>query len=66
MWIGKTSVGIKGEKLPFPIVFEVTECRTKKGQQLIFHEIEVDTYCYSVQQVTAQEVIELYHYRFLK
>jgi hypothetical protein len=43
VWVGKTSVGIKGEKLPFPIVFEVTERRTKKGQELIFPEIEVDT-----------------------
>ena len=40
VWVGKTSVGIKGEKLPFPIVFEVTERRTKKGQELIFPEIE--------------------------
>ena len=50
VWIGKTSVGVKGEKLPFPIVFEVTERRTKKGQELIFPEIEVDTYWCSVQQ----------------
>ena len=35
--------------------------RTKKGQELIFPEIEVDTYWCSVQQLTAQEVIELYH-----
>jgi hypothetical protein len=61
VWVGKTSIGIKGENLPFPIVFEVTECRTKKGQQLIFPEIEVDTYWCSVQQLTAHEVIELYH-----
>jgi hypothetical protein len=61
VWVGKTSVGVKGEKLPFPIVFEVTERRTKKGQELIFPEIEVDTYWCSVEQLTAQEVIELYH-----
>ena len=61
VWVGKTSVGVKEEKLPFPIVFEVTERRTKKGQELIFPEIEVDTYWCSVDQLTAQEVIEIYH-----
>ena len=61
VWVGKTRVSVKGEKLPFPIVFEVTERRRKKGQQLIFPEIEVDTYWCSVDQLTAQEVITLYH-----
>jgi hypothetical protein len=31
VWVGKTSVSVKGEKLPFPIVFEVTERRTNSG-----------------------------------
>jgi hypothetical protein len=61
VWVGKTSIGVKGEKLPFPIIFEVTERRTKKGQQLIFPEIEVDTYWCSVDELTAKEIIALYH-----
>ena len=65
VWVGKTGVGIKGENYPFlsflKLLFEVTECRTKKGQQLIFPEIEVDSYWCSVQQLTAHDLIELYH-----
>jgi len=44
VWTGKTNVGLQGKELPFPIFFEVTEHHMKKGQQLIFPEIEVDTY----------------------
>ncbi|MEE4258351.1 MAG: IS1380 family transposase [Bacteroidales bacterium] len=61
VWIGKTTVGLNGEKLPFPIVFEVTQRYIKKGQLLVFPEIEVDTYWCSLSQLNAQEVISLYH-----
>ena len=60
VWIGKTNVGLKGEPLPFPIFFEVTEQHMKKGQQLMFPDIEVDTYWCSIEQLDAQEVILLY------
>lgn len=61
VWTGKTNVGLKGENLPFPIVFEVTERRMKKGQQLIFPEYQVDTYWCSIEQLDAKEAISLYH-----
>jgi hypothetical protein len=61
VWAGKTNVGLKGEKLPFSIVFEVTERRTKKGQQLIFPEYQVDAYWCSIEQLDADEAISLYH-----
>jgi hypothetical protein len=61
VWTGKTNVGLKGEKLPFSIVFEVTERRTKKGQQLIFPEYQVDAYWCSIAQLDAKEAISLYH-----
>jgi hypothetical protein len=61
VWTGKTNVGLKGEKLPYPIVFGVTERSFKKGQQLIFPEYEVDTYWCSIEQLDAEEVISLYH-----
>lgn len=61
VWIGKTRVGLNGNSLPYPIVFEVTERRAKKGQQLIFPDYEVDTYWCSVDQLPAEEVIALYH-----
>jgi len=60
-WIGKTTVGLNGQQLPFPIVFEITERYMKKNQQLMFPEIEVDTYWSSVDQLGAKEVISLYH-----
>ena len=61
IWIGKTTVDIKGNPLPHPIVFEVTERRIKKGQQLIFPEYQIDTYWCSIHQLPPQEVIWLYH-----
>jgi hypothetical protein len=61
VWIGKTTVGLKGEKLPVPIIFEVTERYMKKGQQLIFPEIEVDTYWCSIEELEPEQVISLYH-----
>ena len=62
VWIGKTTVGINGQPLPCPIVFKVIE-RTidKKGQQLVFPEIEVETYWCSLVEMPAPEVIDLYH-----
>jgi hypothetical protein len=61
VWIGKTSFGIKGEELPYPIVFEVTERTIKKAQMLAIPEIEVDTYWVSLEGLEPQEVIALYH-----
>ena len=61
VWIGKTCIGVNGEPLPFPIAFEVTEHHIKKGQHLIFPEIEIDTYWCSIDKLDASEVISLYH-----
>ena len=61
VWIGKTDAGLKGEKLPYPIVFEVTERRIKKGQKLLFPEYEADTYWCSIENLSAEEAIALYH-----
>jgi len=61
VWIGRTNVDINGKNLPFPIVFEVTQRYTKKGQILVFPEIEVDTYWCNNLQLSPQEVISLYH-----
>ena len=60
-WTGWTTVDIKGEDLPYPIVYEVTQRYYRKGQKLLFPEIEVNTYWCSLPQLTPQEVIELYH-----
>jgi len=61
VWTGKTDIGLNGEKLAFPIVFEVTEHHIKKGQQLMFPEIAVNTYWCSIDGLDASEVISLYH-----
>jgi hypothetical protein len=61
VWIGSTSVGINGQELPYPIVFEVSERTIKRGQLLVVPEIEVDTYWYNLEQLEPEEVIELYH-----
>ena len=60
-WTGITEVGLNGKKLPYPIVFDVTERTSKKGQQLAFAEIEVDTYWCSLEDMPADEVIFWYH-----
>jgi len=61
VWIGKTVVDINGKPLPYPIIFEVTERQTKKGQALLFPEYQIDTYWCSLDQLPPQEVIGLYH-----
>ena len=61
VWVGKTETGLNGEKLPFPVAFEVIEHHVKKGQQLMFPEIKVDTYWCSISSLEALEVISLYH-----
>jgi len=61
VWLGKTSIGIKGQKLPYPITFEVTERYMKKGQKLLFPELKVDTYWCSLEKMRPAEVIDLYH-----
>lgn len=60
MWFGKTRVGLQDEQLPFPIFFEVTERHMKKGQQLMFPDIEIDTYWCSLEQLDVEEVKSLY------
>jgi len=60
-WTGTTSVGIDGKQLPYPITFEVTERTIKKGQQLAFPDIEVDTYWCSLKSMPSNEVIFWYH-----
>lgn len=61
VWIGKTFVDLQGKPLPYPIVFEVTERRTKKNEILLFPEYQVDTYWCSLNELSAQETIFLYH-----
>jgi hypothetical protein len=48
VWRGKTYQDLEGKPLAFPIVFEVTERTTKKGQPLLFPEVSVDTYWLSL------------------
>ena len=61
VWRGEVYRSVDGFEEPLRIVFEVTE-RTinKKGQILVFPDIEVDTYWTSL-EVRAGEVIRLYH-----
>jgi len=61
VWIGETEVGVTGKELPRPIVFKVTERYEKKGQPLLFPEVEVETYWCTVKTLKPQEVINLYH-----
>ena len=61
VWIGSTRVGINGQPLACPIVFEITERSSKRGQLLIVPEIEVDTYWYDMEQLEPEEIIKLYH-----
>ena len=61
VWVGRTLVNFKGEPLPFPIVFKVTERITTKGQYLLFPEYEVETYWCSINDLSPEEVIFLYH-----
>lgn len=61
VWIGKTFKDINGNPLPYPIIFEITERHTKKGQTLLFPEYQIDTYWCSLEQLSPEEVIRLYH-----
>jgi hypothetical protein len=60
IWRGKTLLDLNGNPLTVPIVFEVTERATKKGQGLLFPEITVDTYWSSL-DLDPYETILLYH-----
>jgi hypothetical protein len=60
VWRGKTYQDLEGKPLAFPIVFEVTERTTKKGQPLLFPEVSVDTYWLSL-DLEPYETILLYH-----
>lgn len=59
-WIGQTKVGLKGQNLPYPIVFKISERTTKKGQMLAFPEVEIETYWCSLERLPPEEAIELY------
>lgn len=61
VWIGKTALDINGNPFPYPVTFEVNEIRYQKGQQLLFPDIEVDTYWCSLPKMQPGEVIDLYH-----
>ena len=61
VWIGQTAVGLKGQTLPRPIVFKVTERSELKGVPLLFPEIEVETYWCTLAGLSPREVINLYH-----
>lgn len=41
VWIGKTSVGLDGKALPYPIVFEVAERTTKKQEAKTMPRIQI-------------------------
>lgn len=60
VWRGKTYRDLAGKPLAFPIVFEVTQRTTKKGQPLLFPEVSVDTYWVSL-DLDPYEAILLYH-----
>jgi hypothetical protein len=60
IWRGKTDHDLAGKPLRTPIVFEVTERATKKGQALLFPEVTVDTYWVSL-DIDPYEAILLYH-----
>lgn len=59
VWRGETFYDFAGNQLPVPIVFEVIERSIKKGQALIFPEIEVNTY-WTTLGLDANETIFLY------
>ena len=61
VWTGKTTVGLKGQALPYTIVFKVTKRYGHKGEVLLFPEIEVETYSCNLPKINPEEVIELYH-----
>jgi hypothetical protein len=60
VWRGKTYHDLAGKPLAVPIVFEITERTTKKGQPLLFPEVSVDTYWVSL-DLAPYEAILLYH-----
>lgn len=60
VWQGTTYRNVESLGKPLRIVFEVTERTTKKGQILMFPEIEVDTYWSSL-ELNPSETIALYH-----
>lgn len=60
IWRGKTHLDLNGNPLTEPIVFEVTQRTSKKGQALLFPEITVDTYWVSL-NLEPYETILLYH-----
>jgi len=61
VWVGQTIVDPKGQALPRPIVFKVTERYEEKGEPLLFPKIEVETYWVTIAGLNPQEVINLYH-----
>jgi len=61
VWVGQTTVGPKGQALPRPIVFKVTERYEEKGEPLLIPKIEVETYWVTIAGLSPQEVINLYH-----
>lgn len=61
VWLGKTDISIKGEQLPYPIIFQVTERYMHKKQVLLIPEIEIETYWCSIRELDSREVISLYH-----
>ncbi|SLM33168.1 transposase [Desulfamplus magnetovallimortis] len=61
VWIGQTLTGIKGNSLPHSITFKVTERYEKKGELLMFPELEVETYWCTLSDLPPGEVINLYH-----
>jgi len=60
-WIGKTVTDIKDYVTDFPIIFDVTERTSRKGQQLVFPEYEIDMYWCTLADMDEKEVIHLYH-----
>jgi len=60
IWRGRTLLDLNDHPLTAPIVFEVTERTSKKGQALLFPEITADTYWVSL-DLEPYETILLYH-----
>ncbi|MCP4339003.1 MAG: IS1380 family transposase [Desulfobulbaceae bacterium] len=61
VWLGKTTIGINGNVLPYPITFKATERYMKKNERFLIPEIEIETYWCNLNDMPPAEVIELYH-----
>lgn len=61
VWVGQTTIGINGNALPHSITFKITERYEKKGEPLLFPDLDVETYWCTLPDLPPHEVIRLYH-----